>query len=331
MILHLRALSAGPGLFVGLLAALLLSAAADAASPENLAPSQAFHSIDPSDLVARSDRAVGELFGAFNRRDREAFMQGFAQDPLILADGVPLISGATSLQAFIFDAPASLSYEPTTGDGGRSFATIGKWVVETSLLSFNFKMSPEGEVISDPRQCLTIWEQVPDGSLKVKLLAWNKLGAPEILHQCARPTAFEASNATQPLTQDGPFGDVVAAEKAFHAAFAAQEVEKAAEYYADGATLILPEILPLHGREAIAAHLKLPAEELKLVDVECRPVHLEGNGSHVLVVNLFHWKFAVAGTEIPLTILGKGVHLWERGEDGQWRILFDLPNVSSAG
>ncbi len=309
-------------LLIGLVLVPMMPAIAVVA--KTTAPSSEFREIDPAPLKERIDATVSGIMDTFNQRDLDGFVNYFDDKPFVLAEGSPLISGREGVTEMYLQSRSSI-YEPMQL-ADRGFYRIGDWIVETGLSGFNFRLSPSAPVMTDPRQFITLWEEQADGSLRVKLLSWNKLADTGKLNSPGQAEGFETTGKEASYSTQGDFGEVLEAEELFHRAFPERDFATAASYYADGATLVLPERLPLHGRETILAHLKAQLPQEIAVRVERQPVHVEGNGRHVLVINLFRWTFQPPNAAPPVTFTGKGVHIWERGGDGSWKILFDLPN-----
>jgi ketosteroid isomerase-like protein len=182
--------------------------------------------------------------------------------------------------------------------------------------------------MTDPRQVLTIWEENPDGALRVKLLAWNKLVDTRALDRRNPHQAFTAIGGEGAFEVEGDFSSVLAAEEKFHQACGERRVDDMAGYYADGAMLIPPGSLPLQGKPDIARYFRTLSPGQFATKIDRDVARVEGNADYVLVVNLFRWTFIHPETNVPIPIVGKGVHLWQRGENGDWQILFDLPNAS---
>jgi beta-lactamase regulating signal transducer with metallopeptidase domain/ketosteroid isomerase-like protein len=288
-----------------------------------------FKSVEAAALTRRIDEATTAIIDAFNRRDREAYLAAFSAAPLLLPNGGGLISSRSGIAEMYLRAPSGLLYEPMRW-ADRQFYHIGPWIIETGLVGFEFRLTPEGPILNDPRQPLTIWEEAADGSLRVKLLSWNGLVAPDELQRSSSPAAFVCTRAEGDFTTEGEPAAVLQAEERFHQAIEAKRMSEAAQFYADGASLIVPEALPIHGQAAILRYLESIPPDRLVRKIERQVAHVEGSGNHVLVVNLFQWHFQPAGADVKIPIAGKGVHLWQRNESGAWRILFDLCNVSQS-
>ncbi len=317
-----------PGLFSLVVLAFVFVPMMPAGSAEPAARSPAgFQSVDAAPLLRRIEDATATILDAFNRRDRDAYLAAFTSDPLVLPEGGGLATSLNGIRQMYLQAPTGLVYEPMVW-ADREVYQLDRWVIDTGLVAFRFRLTPDAPVMRDPRQAFTIWEAGDDGELRVKLLAWNKLADPQALAHETEAKAFVLPDARGPFTRSGNFSDVLAAEDAFHHAFEVRDLKQATAFYDEGARLIPPRNLPLHGRTAIISYLETLAPDQVATKIEREVAYVEGNADHVLVVNLFRWTFAVSDARVPVAVAGKGVHLWQRGADGRWRILFDLPNTS---
>lgn len=319
------------GLFsLALLGLLLLPMAPAGLADVMPAPPPGFQVADGHAVAQRIDAATQRIIAVFNRRDRDAYLAAFAPGAFVVPPGAPMLRGRIGAAETYMQAPTGLQYEGMQWKD-RQILRIGRWVVETGMVGFQFRLTPEAPIMTDPRQAFSIWEETGDGSLQVKLLAWNPLYNPPTFGGAEPVTAFAAKDASVPFSTEGDFSAVLKAEETFHEAFEQKRPGDAADYYAREAILFIPETHPLRGNEAIRRHITAVPADRSPAKIERSVAHVEGNGSHVLVVNLFKWTFVPPGTNVPIPITGKGVHLWQRGADGTWKILFDLPNSSQRG
>lgn len=84
----------------------------------------------------------------------------------------------------------------------------------------------------------------------------------------------------------------------------------------------------VRGKSDILKYIKKEMNESPLVDMTQHVVHIEGNNQMLFAVNLFSWTFKDTSSGENVTFPGKGVHVWMRQQDGSWKILLDLYNVS---
>jgi ketosteroid isomerase-like protein len=290
-------------------------------------PPAGFAAVDAAPIAHRIDQTTTAILAAFNRRDRDAYLAHFAADALLVPDGGPLVTGRSGAAEMYLQAPLGLRYEPMVW-ADRQLLQIGAWIIETGLVDFQFRLTPESPVLGDPRQTLSIWEEDAEGGLRVKVLAWNRANRSDLLSSSGGTRAAVYAGRSSPTQRDGGFDDVLAAEERFHRTFMDRRLDLAAAYYAEDGLLISGGTKPVQGRAAILRHLEGIPRERMVQEIERVVAHVEGDADHVLVVNLFRWIFVPAGAEVRVPIAGKGVHVWERGRDGTWRILFDLPNAS---
>lgn len=314
-------------LSLGLLGLVLLPMAPAGLAESDFRVPAGFQPLDATATAARIDDATKEIFTAFNRRDRDAYIAAFASDALIMPPGQPLQTGRVGAAEGYLQVPAGLQYE-TIRWKDRACYRIGKWLVDTGLAELQFRLNIDAPVMTDPRQAITFWEEDRSGALQVKVLAWNPLPQPPDFSSTPAPRAFALASDGAALSRRGDFRAVLEAEEAFHRAFEEKRTSEAAGYYAAGAILFTPETHPLRGHEAIRRYLTAVPPERAAQRIERTVAHVEGNENHVLVVNLFRWSFTPPGSSVPVAITGKGVHLWQREPDGAWKVLFDLPSPS---
>ncbi len=313
---------------LGLLLLPMMAAKPGGADP-GLAPSAAFNVVDATALAARVDRASQAIYDAFNRRDRDAFLGAFVGDPIIAPDRSGLLSGRGGVADMYLRSPAGMQYAGADWSQ-RTLYDLGDWIADVGTIGFKFRLNIDAPVMTDPRFVVSLWQKSGVDELKVKLLAWNQLPDASWLDRKSPTKAFACTPAGATRPESSGFAEVLATEERFHQAFEIQDLDTAAGYYAEGATLSPPRTHARYGREAIAEYLHALPPEQRARRIEREVAHVAGDENHVLVVNLFRWTFLISEEEVPVHMVGKGVHLWERGTDGAWRILFDLPNASQS-
>lgn len=310
---------------LALLALVLIPMAPGQSAVRGQRPRPGFQTVEPAKLTQRIDASTKSIMDAFNKRDSEAYAQNFVEDAWILPDADALSSGRAGVRQTFFRVPPRLVYEPMVW-AERQLYAIGDWVVDTGLVNFRFRLAPEAPVMEDPRACLTIWQQAGGQNLRVKLLSWNRLAKSDVFNQPLHVEAYAEAEGNRGVGSAADREAVLQAEEAFHTAIKEKRHADAAAFYADDATLLLPQSLPLRSKAAIEQQLQASSPAV-LTNLERQVAHIEGDASRMLVINLFRWTFTHEGT-VPVPVDGKGVHVWQKGVDGKWRILFDLPNAS---
>lgn len=317
-----------PGLLaLGLLGLVILPMAPAGSTQSGTRMPSGFQPIDGVDTARRIDAASERIFAAFNHRDRDAYVAAFTADAQILPPGRPLQTGYAGAAEGYFQAPPGLQYEDIRWKD-RVCYQIGAWLIDTGLAELRFRPNIDAPIMADPRQALTIWEADDRGNLQVKVLAWNPLPQPPDFAPATVPQAFAFTSPGATPVNRGEFPEVIQAEEAVHRAFEERRTSDAASYYASEAIFFTPETQPLRGHAAIRSYITAVPAERSAQRIERTLAHVEGNENHVLVVNLFRWSFTPPGSSVPVSITGKGVHLWQRDPDGSWKILLDLPNPS---
>ena len=116
-------------------------------------------------------------------------------------------------------------------------------------------------------------------------------------------------------------------DKAFHQCFIEKDLKSAIDYYADDG-MLLPLGKPvLRGKEAIGGYILTNGDSGKLIDSHQKIVDVGGNDEFIYLINQFRWEFIDSATQQTNSIPGKGVHVWQKQSNGEWKIFLDLYNV----
>jgi beta-lactamase regulating signal transducer with metallopeptidase domain/ketosteroid isomerase-like protein len=184
---------------------------------------------------------------------------------------------------------------------------------------------------------LTVWEIQPDGTLKIKVDAWNFDQIPsaetlltgtgiaagnEAFHASA--DSHKAADASQETLEK-----VKQISKEFHTACLKGDAALTTSYYADDAFYLADKTGLIHGREHIKANITSFNRQFQLESIGDRIVFAEGTEEMVYVVNQFEWRFRdITQGDQVFTYPGKGVHVWQKQPDGSWKILVDVNSAN---
>jgi ketosteroid isomerase-like protein len=134
---------------------------------------------------------------------------------------------------------------------------------------------------------------------------------------CARTSFDAASEQKLLLERDAQWAQLAAAN---------QDVEKIIAYWSDDAIVIPPGQPPIEGKDAlrqfVTASQKIPGFRIHWVSdhVSFSP---DGNVAYMRGAN----ETTVTGPDgKPITIPGRGITVWRKGSDGQWRCVVDIWN-----
>jgi ketosteroid isomerase-like protein len=139
---------------------------------------------------------------------------------------------------------------------------------------------------------------------------------------CARPPSFDlAAERQKLLSRDAEWADAAAAGK---------DVEKVLSYWSDDAQVIEPGQPVYEGKAAIRAYViasfKIPG--FKIHWVSEKPVFSpDGNMAYMPGVD----EMTVPGPNGALmTVHTRGISIWRRDPDGEWRCVVDIANEPPA-
>jgi len=138
-----------------------------------------------------------------------------------------------------------------------------------------------------------------------------------ILHGCARASFDPAAEETALLKRDAEWANLASAN---------QDVEKIISYWSDDAVLFPPGQPVIEGKAAlrgfVTASQKIPGFKIHWVSekVSFSP---DGQMAYMRGTN----ETTLNGPDgRPMTIRGRGVTVWRRESDGQWRCVVDIWN-----
>ncbi|MCH8193009.1 MAG: DUF4440 domain-containing protein [Planctomycetes bacterium] len=211
----------------------------------------------------------------------------------------------------------------------------GDYLYQMGSYAVTFARPGVSGVVTEFRNGMTIWERQSDGTLMIKLDAYNRGVVPEDPLRfgdtdLAADTRVQVSPAQKvtPFEQTYLFDEIHGIEEAFYAFFLNGQERRAAACYAEEATLVITDTPQVKGREAIAKVIVQGAREgPPRTALEREILEMEGDESMVYVVNQFEWTMRDPSSGRAFTVPGKGVHVWQRQPDHTWKILIDIHNT----
>lgn len=272
---------------------------------------------------------------AYNRGDLDTFLSLYTVDAISLMDQTQPGIGTLGLQ---------MNYRTEFDQGNKildygctqqAMWSCGRYLIAASQGKAMVKVPSLTYLVTVVRNYLIIYETQPDGTLKIKMEAWNNAQMP------SDPQALRAidplTDATFHAIPAGPMNAAALNEQIetvkqldieFHQCFNRQDQEAALAFYTDDAMLMTVNQDPIHGRPAIAAHVADSRKQTELVNNNHQVIHAEGNAEMVILVNQFGWVFKVLATGETVSVPGKGIHVWQKQPDGNWKILLDIHNTN---
>ena len=138
----------------------------------------------------------------------------------------------------------------------------------------------------------------------------------------------------RPIDQKAEADKLMELSKEWAKAAIDRDVEKVVTFWADDAVIMSPNEPAMKGKEAIkqmvAESMKIPGFEVTWEPKEAF-VSKGGDLGYVLVKNYFKIPTDTLGN--VTTIFNKGVEIWKKNEEGQWKNVVDIyngdPTISS--
>ena len=115
----------------------------------------------------------------------------------------------------------------------------------------------------------------------------------------------------------------------FHKCFIQRDAAAALAYYADDAILMPLDKNIVRGKADLTVDIENGIKEAELVNSNQQIIGAGGNDKMIYIANKFLWQFKNPSDPQEIqSFPGKGVHVWQKQPDGNWKILIDIYNVS---
>lgn len=287
-----------------------------------------------ADLLKEMQTILESMLSVYEAGDISGILSHFTVDTIALpAEHEALIGKGALHKAQVKDREKGAKVLDIKG-GDQRYWICGDLIYTVGCHALSVAVPGMPGMITDFRNGLTIWQRQADGSLKVKLDAYNTAQVPDspldfggdtahsgtVTWQCSAPSNSGLSQADGHMIRQ--------LEDRFHAHFPAQELEKAMTYYAEDATMLVMGRSMVQGRDAIRELIQEGvAASPPLVSLNRDVIQIEGDANMIYVVHLFAWTMKNPSSGNEFTIPGKGVHVWQRQPDDSWKIFIDINNT----
>ena len=279
-------------------------------------------------LLKDIQTAADQMVTAFNSKKTDALLSHYTPDATTMAPGEPAIVGAEAQQKGLArDFADGLQIRSVKLPQHR-VVVCGDLIYMGGLYSYTFA-GPDGSGTNTDARCgVMIAQRQKDGTLKLKLEAYNHMTSPQA-SEAVTPEVIRCTTASSTLPTDAKLYDQIRdLERRFEKLFVDNQRTQALGYYADDATLMTG------GQVYRGADIKRVVEQdpghHAMQDIELKFARVEGNEQMVYVVKWCGWKMKNPVSGMDYTIPGKSLHIWQRQADGSWRILLDLNNFDIA-
>lgn len=276
---------------------------------------------------------------AFVDQDANAFAACWMPEAVCLAEELPLLQGKDPLCNAFLDAVGGASMHGLEKLDRRLWQS-GDFVYETGIYVHRYAFTGREQVQSSAKYYVTVWKKQPDGSWKRAAETWNNQTIPsaEQLEEWRKQTPedlpFDVLSGQADGTEEGMDAiteQLYGIEKTFHDYFLSDDIEPALAMYSDDARMLSGGRDWCVGKAQIRDMVMNGRKQAKLIGIECDSIASGGDQRLVYIVNRFHWQFTPVGGDGQIyDFYGKGLHIWQKQPDGQWRIVIDINNTNPA-
>jgi beta-lactamase regulating signal transducer with metallopeptidase domain/ketosteroid isomerase-like protein len=286
------------------------------------------------------EKMDAELIQSFNEGNVNRMVSMFTEDGICLPNQLePAIGrqGLTQYYIKTFREHGGLQILDVQHDN-REFWAAGDTVFGLDEYRVTLKTPSIRQVLTDYKKSLFIAKQQPDGSFKMVAVADSLDPVPfdPLKYQADKNNkephivfhTVETENiSTEQMAKN--IETVKALDIEFHKCFVRHDADAALDYYADDATLLPLGKKMVRGREALSTYIKEGMKEAELVNNNQRIIDVGGTDKMIYIINEFTWQFKTPGNPQQINSMpGKGIHVWQKQPDGQWKLLLDIYNIS---
>jgi beta-lactamase regulating signal transducer with metallopeptidase domain/ketosteroid isomerase-like protein len=278
-------------------------------------------------LLKDVQTAADQMASAFNSKQVDSLMSHYGADVITMAPGEPAAVGMEAQQK-------ALAKDMGNGFQIRSFKLpLNKVVVCGDLIYMGGLYSltvaaPDGSNTNTDARCgLMIAQRQKDGSLKLKLEAYNRPNDADQPVDASAAQVLCCTPESPTLPANAPLYDQIRdLDRRVEKMFVDNKRAEALEQYADDAVLMANGGQVFMGRDALKKLFEQSPNQA-MQDIELKFAHIEGSEQVVYVVKWCGWKLKNPVSGMDYIIPGKSLHVWQRQPDGSWKIAFDLNNL----
>lgn len=297
---------------------------------------QAAANLTPEAFLAEASQAMDTLVKGNQTADAAMAASVFTPDAVILPKGADAAIGKAAIAGLYNAAITKGERVLTANTVFEEVWTSGRYVFSIDRSGLTVRVPQLQHLLLVNSHTLYVWEVQPDGSLKVKADAWTFAPTPsgdDLLSGSGvsmQPDAFHAASGSPSVEASQATLDAVKQlSREFHQQCLKADAALTASWYADNAVCISDQLPLMRGRDQIRANIEAFNRQFQLEAIGDRIVFAEGTEDMVYVVNRFEWKLRdiTQGTDFG-TYPGKGMHVWQKQPDGNWKILIDVNNTN---
>ncbi|MCG8527892.1 MAG: DUF4440 domain-containing protein, partial [Opitutales bacterium] len=278
-------------------------------------------------VVEKIDSKVEEIFEASNAADLEAYLAHFSEEASELHPGIEGIYGKDAVRRSMLNREMGRVQFFDAEYGDRIIWDCGGWVIEVGNIDFEFSFRNNPERLVESRQFLTLWSYEGGEDLKVRLLSWNKRIDPKLANHHEDPVVLNLNSGfSGELSAFENHPEIEAVEDAYHVTLVEQNYDETLTFVSDDIIYVPMNrgiIFGLKQFEKMIKESGIPLQKIKRESAK-----IWGNDDMLVVLNIFNWVLEEPQNSRD-SFLGKGVHIWKKMPDGQWKLFLDTNNLNA--
>lgn len=305
---------------------------------QNLASTAVAVTADQQKMLDEFERTTENLLQAVNNGNLNRILSMYTENAIRLpnqAEAAVGREGLTQLYMKFFRENPGLQVLNLQNES-QELWVAGDTVFAIARYSVTFKSPAMRYVMTDYQKDISVYLRQPDGSYKMEVGADNSDPAPADARQYQADK--EKSNVvihtveTQALSADQMAKNIEAVKALdleFHECFVRHDADAALNYYAEDAMLLPLNQNIVRGKTSLSSFIKDGMKEAELINNNQQILDAGGTDGMIYILNQFNWQFKTPDNPQEIqSFPGKGIHVWQKQPDGQWKILLDLYNIS---
>ena len=285
-----------------------------------------------AEVIKQLEEMTQSMIQAFNNKNIDKTLSYFSDNAIVLPEQHEIAIGKGSLRNLYLENTKDDTKINSIKSLEQKLWICGEYIFEAGKVKLSFTTPTIRFQLNDWQTYVSVRSRQPDGSLKTLLDSSNSIPIPEDgnVTKPAKPVVIDVASDTKSTKDEIEtiYGHIRQYESSFHKAFIDRDIEAASGFYADDAILMPWRQNSLKGKKEIIEYIGKDMAKSPLVTMTQNILHIEGNSRMLYTVSFFTWTFKDPSSGQNVTFPGKGVHVWSRQEDGSWKILLDLHNVS---
>lgn len=293
---------------------------------------------------AKMERATEKSVAAFNNGDYVGSAEIYHPAGYVLAHGQAAISSQPKIAEMLRrSARGGMQYDYMKKYNKQIWA-CGQYVYELYDYQVKVTLPNRAQPVYSDNRDLSIWEKAPDGQIAIRVDIWSNqvvtgrqastIDPNSLATQFYNMQSYKPDSSQPPRLSASDIDTIKQLDRRFYQCIIEKDVDAILEFYADDFMLVGLGKANITSKAALRKDIEqgmvgtaglAGALPWRLKDYP-EVLYASGEGQMTFLVNIINWKCQRADGSIQ-EIPGKGVHVWQQNDAGDWKLLIDIYNT----